>query len=80
MGQPGRATDADGDGIYESTPCYAWNNTLNGQPLRMEVSRRTDVSANERAQIKEGRDFFNEEPKPEYYKPYTYPHPLQGKP
>ena len=32
------------------------------------------------AQIKEGRDFFNEEPKPEYCKPYTYPHPLQGKP
>ncbi len=80
MGQPGRATDADGDGIYESTPCYAWNNTFNGQPLRMEVSHRTDLSENERAHLKEGRDFFNEEPKPEYYKPYIYPHPLQGKP
>ena len=30
------------------------------------------ASKNERAQIKEGRDFFNEEPKSEYYKPYTY--------
>jgi hypothetical protein len=69
-----------GDGIYGSTPCYAWNNTFNGQPPRMEVSRRTDLSENERAQIQEGRDFFNEEPKPEYYKLYTYPHPLQGKP
>jgi hypothetical protein len=78
MGQPDRATDADGDGIYESTPCYAWNNTFNGENLRMVVDSRGD--ANERAQIKEGRDFFNEEPKPEYYKPYTYPHPLQGKP
>ena len=78
MGQPGRATDADGDGIYESTPCYAWNNTYNGETLRMVVDSRAD--ANERAQIQEGRDFFNEEPKPAYYKPYTYPHPLQGKP
>jgi hypothetical protein len=29
------------------------------------------------AHVNEGRDFFNEEPKPEYYKPYVYPHPLQ---
>ena len=28
--------------------------------------------------VREGRDFFNEPPKPEYYRPYTYPHPLQG--
>jgi len=35
----------------------------------MEVSRRTDVSENERAQIKEGRDFINETPKPEYHRP-----------
>jgi hypothetical protein len=46
----------------------------------MEVSHRKDLSENERAQLKEGRDFFNEEPKPEYYTPYTYPHPLQGNP
>ena len=30
--------------------------------------------------VKEGRDFFNEKPQPDYYKPYVYPHPLQGKP
>jgi hypothetical protein len=29
------------------------------------------------AHVKEGRDFFNEAPKPEYYTPYVYPHPLQ---
>jgi hypothetical protein len=28
-------------------------------------------------QLPEGTDFFNEEPKPEYYKPYVYPHPFQ---
>jgi hypothetical protein len=27
--------------------------------------------------VKEGRDFFNEKPRPEYYTPYIYPHPLQ---
>ena len=30
------------------------------------------------AHVKEGRDFFNEAPKPEYYRPFTYPPPLQG--
>ena len=36
--------------------------------MRMRTRRR---------QIKEGRDFFNEKPPEEYYKPYVYPHPLQ---
>ena len=45
----------------------------------MVVDHRADANERRRT-IKEGRDFFNEEPKPEYYKPYTYPHPLQGKP
>ena len=35
MGQPGRGTDADGDGVFEPSPCYAWNNTLNGAKLNM---------------------------------------------
>ena len=34
MGQPGRATDVDGDGVFEPSPCYAWNNTLNGAKLQ----------------------------------------------
>lgn len=75
MGQPGRGTDVNGTGVFELSPCYAWNNTLNGAKLLMAVDPRAD--ANERAQIKEGRDFFNEEPKPQYYRPYVYPHPLQ---
>jgi hypothetical protein len=79
MGQPGRATDADGDGVYEPSPCYAWNNTLNGAKLNMTL-RRWDPqqTALQAAHVREGRDFFNAEPKPEDYKPYTYPHPLQS--
>ncbi len=76
LGQVGRGTDVKGTGILELSPCYAWGNTFNGAPLRMEVSSRAD--ANEAATIKEGRDFYNEEPKPEHYKPYVYPHPLQS--
>ncbi len=75
MGQPGRGTDVDGDGIFEASPCYAWNNTINGQKLLMGVEGR---DPNETAQIKEGRDFFNEEPPAGYYTPYVYPHPLQA--
>ena len=75
MGQVGRATDLDGDGIFEPTPCYAWNNTIDGKEMLMAVSGR---DANEAAQIEEGRDFFNKKPpEEEGYKPYVYPHPLQ---
>jgi len=77
MGQPGRGTDVDGDGIFELSPCYAWNNTINGQKLVMAVSGR---DPNEEAQIVEGRDFFNEMPPEGYYTPYVYPHPLQREP
>jgi len=75
MGQVGRATDINGDGIFEPTPCYAWNDTIDGKEMLMAVSGK---DANEAAQIKEGRDFFNEKPPAEYYTPYVYPHPLQG--
>jgi hypothetical protein len=79
FGQPGRGSDADGDGVFEPSPCYAWNNTLNGGPLKM-ILRRWDLKETQlqAAHVKEGRDFFNGEPKPEYYKPYVYPHPLQS--
>jgi hypothetical protein len=82
FGQPGRATDADGDGVFEPSPCHAWNNTFNGAKLDMVLRPWADPEHTERqaAHVKEGRDFFNAEPKPEYYKPYTYPHPLQGAP
>ena len=79
IGQPGGATDFDGKGVFTPTPCYAWNNTLNGARLDMTLRRWPDPkqTARQAEIVKEGRDFFNEEPKPEYYKPYVYPHPLQ---
>jgi hypothetical protein len=49
-------------------PCYSWNNTA------LEDGTPRNLSSTEPS-IKEGRDFFNETPKPGY-KPYTYPHPL----
>lgn len=47
-------------------PCYSWNNTDAGETRKLASSEPS---------IKEGRDFFNETPKPGY-KPYPYPHPL----
>jgi hypothetical protein len=80
FGQPGRTTDADGDGVFEASPCYAWNNTLNGAKLNMILRRWNPKETELQGEhVKEGRDFFNEAPKPEYYRPYSYPHPLQGK-
>jgi hypothetical protein len=73
FGQVGWATNVGGK--FALTPCYAWDNTLNGKPLLMGVDVRAD--ANERATVREGREFFNQEPPPGYYKPYAYPHPLQ---
>jgi hypothetical protein len=79
MGQPGRGTDADGDGVFEPSPCYAWNNTFNGAKLNMALRpwRDPEQLARQAEHVKEGRDFFNEEPPAGYYKPYVYPHPLQ---
>ena len=75
MGQIGRGTDVDGKGIFELSPCYAWNNTFNGAKLLMAVLGN---DPNELAQIKEGRDFFNDKPPAKHYTPYVYPHPLQN--
>jgi hypothetical protein len=47
-------------------PVYAWNNKWNGQDIAVVSVSPTVI---------EGRDFYNDTPKPGY-KPYTYPHPL----
>jgi hypothetical protein len=80
MGQPSRATDANGDGVFEASPCYTWNNTLNGARVNMVLRPWGDPQkdAKQAAHVKERRDLFNEEPKPDCYKPYVYPHPLQS--
>jgi len=49
-------------------PCYSWNN------ISKENEKAINLSSTEPS-IKEGRDFFNGTPKPDY-KPYVYPHPL----
>lgn len=49
-------------------PCYSWNNTA------LENGKVINLSSTEPS-IQEGRDFFNETPKPGYT-PYAYPHPL----
>jgi hypothetical protein len=80
IGQPGGATDFNGNGVFTPTPSYAWNNTFNGAKLNMTLRPWPNPADTERQAeiVKEGRDFFNEAPKPEYYEPYTYPHPLQS--
>jgi hypothetical protein len=79
FGQPGRAADADGDGVFEPSPCYAWNNTFNGAKLNLTLRKwNPKETALQAEHVKEGRDFFNEKPRPEYYKPFVYPHPLQN--
>ncbi len=82
FGQPGHATDADRDGVFEPSPCYAWNNTFNGAKLNMVLRPWADPRQTERqaAHVEEGRDFFNRAPEPEDYQPYRYPHPLQRAP
>jgi hypothetical protein len=48
-------------------PCYSWNNsTAAGEPVNLSSTEPS---------IKEGRDFFNNTPKPGYT-PFIYPHPL----
>jgi hypothetical protein len=80
FGQPGRATDANQDGVFEPSPCYAWSNTLNGAKLNFTLRRWNPKETELQGEhVKEGRDFFNEMPKSEYYKPYIYPHPLQDR-
>ncbi len=48
FGQPGRATDADGDGVFEASPCYAWNNTFNGAKLSMVLRPWADPEQTKR--------------------------------
>ena len=80
LGQPGGATNVDEQGVFTPTPCYAWNNTYEGAKLNMTLRRWPDPKQTQRQAeiVQEGRDFLNEEPKPESYKPYVYPHPLQA--
>jgi hypothetical protein len=50
-------------------PFYQWNNTYNGTDMLIYVHNNCDIH------IKENRDFYNRQKRPDYV-PYTYPHPL----
>jgi hypothetical protein len=51
-------------------PVYVWNNVRNGEKHDVDV-----FSYGKNPHIVEGRDFFNNVPKPGYT-PFVYPHPL----
>jgi len=70
--QPGRAPDADGDGVQDLEPIYEWNNTVDIAGPHIVVA---DLCPQVYAFIQENRDFYNNTPRPGYT-PYTYPHPL----
>ncbi len=66
-------------GLFEPSPCSAWSNTLNEAKLNMVLRRWNPIETElQEEHVKEDRDLFNEVPKPEYHRPFTYPHPLQG--
>jgi hypothetical protein len=71
--QAGRATDAGLGKPQLLEPVYEWNNTLNGEDADLGVQ---DLGGRSLDHIKEGRDFFNDTPRPGY-RPYAYPHPLR---
>jgi cysteine-rich repeat protein len=66
MDQNGRTT---GQAL---SPVYAWENTLNGNPVGLTVVTTCGAVA---LHIVENRDFYNGMQKPGYT-PYEYPHPL----
>jgi hypothetical protein len=74
----GGADNLTGKG-FVPTPCYAWNNTYNGEKLNMTLRRWPNPAdtARQAEIVMEGRDFFNERPPAGSYTPYVYPHPLQ---
>lgn len=74
--QVGRSTDSDGDGIQNQEPLYEWNNTFQGQDADITVNDPWGcTSPSMHDHLKEGRDFINDTPRPNYV-PYVYPHPL----
>lgn len=77
--QIGRSTDTGQFTPQALEPLYQWNNTLNGNPVVVEIndisSYFTCENPSMRDHIKSGRDYFDETERPGY-QPYVYPHPL----
>lgn len=75
LDQVGRTSDTDGDGIQELEPLYEWNNTINGENVDVSISDHGCDNPSIYDHIQEGRDYFNDTPRPGYV-PYVYPHPI----
>jgi hypothetical protein len=74
LDQIGRSTDASETAIQPQAaePLYEWNNANDGED--------TDIAPHDqfllhRYHLREGRDYFNDTPRPGYV-PYVHPHPV----
>ncbi|MBW2528214.1 MAG: hypothetical protein JRI23_28820 [Deltaproteobacteria bacterium] len=78
LDQTGRSTDMDDDGVQDLEPLYEWDNTVNGGDADVSVNDPWGCADPSMADhIQEGRDFYNDTPRPDYT-PCAYPHPLAG--
>jgi hypothetical protein len=80
MDQHGRDHDASSTSIQPqaAAPLYEWNNALNGNDIDFWLNLPPNpiyVSLITKHHMIEGREYFNDTPKPRYV-PYPYPHPL----
>jgi hypothetical protein len=73
LDQIGHVFGPDPGGANILEPLYEWNNTHDGADVDLFVGT---AHANADRHIVQGRDFFNDTPRPGYT-PYVYPHPLQ---
>ncbi len=74
--QIGRSTDFSATEVHPQAlqPLYAWNNKVNGA-LGLPITPATSICPLTRFQFVEGRDFYNNTPRPGYVA-YPRPHPL----
>jgi uncharacterized Zn-binding protein involved in type VI secretion len=74
LDQIGRSTDASAENPHPqlAEPLYEWNNISDGEDFDIIPH---DIGLLHQHHLQEGRDFFNDTPRPGYV-PYVYPHPL----
>ncbi len=69
--QPGRGQDTGWGTTQAILGLWAWNNTLDGSPLLLEMHGANQTMKD---LLQEDRDYYNSQKLG--YTPYTYPHPL----